>query len=100
RPRRMLTSGLEFAQEFTEIARELPNEVRRIMSQIKTGNARLNFRHEGLEPATNAFERSTNRLSFALVVGSLIISSSLIIPSKVPPLWGNVSVLGLVGYVL
>ena len=100
RPRRLITSALEFAQEVGETARELPNEVRRIISQIKTGNARVNFRHEGLEPATNAFERSTNRLSFALVVAALIISSSLIIRANVPPMWGDVSVLGLVGYLL
>ena len=100
RPRRVLTSALEFAQEVGEAARDLPNELRRIISQFKTGQTRLNFRHEGLEPATNAFERSTNRLSFALVVAALIISSSLIIHSKVPPLWGDVSVLGLAGYLL
>lgn len=100
RPRRIMTTALEFAQELGETARELPNELRRIVSQIKTGNARVNFRHEGLEPATNAFERSANRLSFALVVAALIISSSLIIHSKVPPMWGEVSVVGLAGYLL
>ena len=100
RPRRILAGALEFAQEVSEAARDLPNELRRIVSQIKTGQARVNFRHEGLEPATNAFERSTNRLSFALVVAALIISSSLIIHSKVPPLWGDVSVVGIVGYLL
>ena len=100
RPRRVITSALEFAQEVGDAARDLPNEVRRIISQVKTGQARVNFRHEGLEPATNAFERSTNRLSFALVVAALIISSSLIIHSKVPPMWGDVSVVGIVGYLL
>jgi len=74
--------------------------VRRIISQLKTGQTRVNFHHEGLEPATNALERSTNRLSFALVVAALIIGSSLIIHSKVPPLWGDVSVVGIVGYLL
>jgi ubiquinone biosynthesis protein len=100
KPRRVITSVLEFAQEVGEVARELPNEVRRIVSQIKTGNARVNFRHEGLEPAMNAFERATNRLSFALVVAALIISSSLIIRAKVPPMWGDVSLVGLAGYLL
>ena len=100
RPRRVITSALEFAQELSEAARELPNELRRIVSQIKTGQARINFRHEGLEPATNAFERSTNRLSFALVVAALIISSSLIIHSKVPPMLGGVSLIGIAGYLL
>ena len=100
RPKRVLTSLLEFGQELAETARELPNELRRIISQLKTGQTRVNFHHEGLEPATNAFERSTNRLSFALVVAALIISSSLIIRSKVPPMWGDVSVVGIVGYLL
>jgi len=100
RPKRVLGNLLEFGQELAETAREVPNELRRIISQIKTGQARVNFRHEGLEPATKAFERSTNRLSFALVVAALIISSSLIVHSKVPPLWGDVSVVGIVGYLL
>jgi ubiquinone biosynthesis protein len=100
KPRRMIGSAFEFAQEVSEAARELPNEVRRIISQIKTGQARVNFRHEGLEKPTNAFERSANRLSFALVVAALIISSSLIIRANVPPMWGDVSLLGLAGYLL
>lgn len=100
RPRRVLTTALEFAQEFGEAARELPSEVRRIVSQIKTGRARVNFHHEGLEPASQALERSTNRLSFAVVVAALIIGSSLIIHSGVPPFWGEASLPGLIGYVL
>ena len=100
RPRRVLISALEFAQELSETARELPHELRRIVFQIKSGQARLNFHHEGLEPASNALERSANRLAFAVVVASLIISSSLIVHSKVPPIWGDVSALGLLGYVL
>ncbi len=91
---------LEFGQELTETARELPGELRRVLAQIKSGNARVNFHHEGLEPASNAMERSANRLSFALVVGALIIGSSLIIHAQVPPLWAGVSALGLLGYVL
>jgi len=100
RPKRVFSDLLEFGQELAETARELPNEIRRIVSQLKTGQTRVNFHHEGLEPATNAFERSTNRLSFALVVAALIIASSLIIRAKVPPTWGEVSVVGIVGYLL
>ena len=70
------------------------------MSEHQTGTARVNFHHEGLEPAANALERSVNRLAFATVVAALIIGSSLMIHSQVPPMWGNVSVLGLIGYVL
>jgi ubiquinone biosynthesis protein len=100
RPRRVITGMMEFAQEFGEMARELPTELRRIVAQIKTGRARVNFHHEGLEPASQALERSTNRLSFAVVVAALIIGSSLIIRANVPPMWGEISVVGIVGYLL
>jgi ubiquinone biosynthesis protein len=96
----VVLGALEFAQELSEAARELPGEFRRIVSQVKTGRARVNFHHEGLEPASQALERSTNRLSFAVVVAALIIGSSLIIRSNVPPMWGDVSVVGIVGYLL
>jgi ubiquinone biosynthesis protein len=100
KPRRMVENLLEFGRDSAETIRDLPREVRRIMSIIRSGEARVNFHHEGLEPAMNAFERSTNRLSFAIVVGTLIISSSLIIRAEVPPIWNGVSVVGLLGYVL
>lgn len=100
RPKRVVASALAMAEEIGDAARELPGELRRIIAQIKSGRARVNFHHEGLEPAYNALERSANRLSFAMVVASLIIGSSLTIHSKVPPLWGDVSMLGLLGYCL
>ena len=100
RPARVAASTAEFAQELAETARELPGELRRIISQVKNGRARVNFHHEGLEPASQALERSTNRLSFAVVVAALIIGSSLIIHSEVPPKWGDVSLVGLAGYLL
>lgn len=100
RPRRVLLNALEFAQELGDAARDLPSELHRIISQIKSGRARVNFHHEGLEPASQALERSTNRLSFAVVVAALIIGSSLIIHSNVPPMWGGVSLVGLGGFLL
>jgi ubiquinone biosynthesis protein len=99
-PRRMAENAIEFARDAAETLRDLPREVRRILSLIKHGEARVNFHHEGLEPAMQTFERSTNRLSFAIVIGTVIIGSSLIIRAEVPPMWNGVSVIGLLGFVL
>jgi ubiquinone biosynthesis protein len=99
-PRRLTIELMEFGHELAEMARELPSELRRIMTQIKSGKVEVHFRHEGLEPLSNAVERSANRLSFALVVAALIIGSSLMSRSMVPPLWGGVSIWGLVGYLM
>jgi len=100
-PKRLMRHWLEFGGEAAGLARELPLEIRRLMAQIKEGRARFHVHHEGLEGLLNTLERVVNRLAFALVLASLIVSSSVIIHARVPPLWGHdVSVIGVVGYLL
>jgi len=101
-PRRLLRHWLEFGGEAAGLARELPLEIRRLMAQIKEGRARFHVHHEGLEDLMNTLERIVNRLAFALVLASLIVSSAVILHARVPPLWGHqqVSAIGVVGYLL
>jgi ubiquinone biosynthesis protein len=101
RPRQLMRNWLEFGGEAAELARELPLEIRRLMAQIKEGRARFHVHHQGLEGLMNTLERIVNRLAFALVLASLIISSSVIVHARVPPLLANqVSAIGVVGYLL
>jgi len=67
---------------------------------VKEGRTRLMVHHHGLEPLLNTLERIINRLSFALVLSSLIIASSLIVHAKVPPMWHDMSVPGVLGYMV
>jgi ubiquinone biosynthesis protein len=90
----------EFSGEAAAVLREMPLEIRRIMALIKEGRTRLMVHHHGLEPLLNTLERIINRLSFALVLSSLIIASSLIVHAKVPPMWHDMSVPGVLGYMV
>ncbi|HTH50060.1 MAG TPA: AarF/ABC1/UbiB kinase family protein [Candidatus Limnocylindria bacterium] len=98
-PRRVLRELVTFGGETATFLREVPLEIRRLLAQIKGGKSKLTFHHDGLEPLNNTLERASNRLSFALVLASLLIASSLVIHAAVPPIWRGVSVLGLGGYV-
>jgi ubiquinone biosynthesis protein len=98
-PRRLLRQWTEVGGDALVFLRELPLELRRVLAQIRGGNMKVMFHHEGLEPLENTLERVSNRLAFALVLSALLVASSLIIHSRVPPLWHGVPVLGLVGYV-
>ena len=42
----------------------------------------------------------SNRLAFAIVLAALIVGSSLIVLSGIPPRWHNVPVIGLFGFLL
>jgi len=100
RPRRLLRQWLEFGGDAVELARELPLEIRRLLALIKEGRALFHVHHQGLEGLINTLERIINRLAFALVLSALIIGSSVVIHSRVPPLWNDVSVIGVAGYLM
>ncbi|HEY3860970.1 MAG TPA: AarF/ABC1/UbiB kinase family protein [Verrucomicrobiae bacterium] len=100
-PKRLLRHWVDFGNEAAGLARELPMEIRRLMALFKDGRARLHVNHLGLDNLLNTLERIVNRLAFALVLASLIISSSVIVHARVPPLLAHqVSVIGVVGYLL
>lgn len=97
-PARLLRDWQEFGMEAGEFVRELPLEIRRIISLIKEGRTKLMMHHRGLEPLLNTLERIINRLAFAMVLSSLIIASSVIVHARVPPIWHGMSVPGMLGY--
>jgi len=81
------------------LLRELPGEVREILRQIKAGKAKLDVEHQGLDYMLRTYDRISNRLAFAIVLASLVIGSSLIMDAHIPPLWNEVPLLGVVGFV-
>ena len=99
-PRRLGRQWLEFGEEVGVFLRDLPLETRRLMAQIKEGRARLQVHHQGLESLINTLERIVNRLAFALVLSALVIASAVIVHARVPPMWHDVSVIGILGYLL
>jgi ubiquinone biosynthesis protein len=99
-PRRFLRDWREFGGEAAEFLLELPLEIRRLMALVKEGRTLLRVHHHGLEPLMNTLERIVNRLAFALILSSLIIASSLIVHAKVPPMWHDMSVPGVLGYMV
>ncbi len=59
------------------------------------------LRHTGLEPATANLRRMVNRLALVLVVCTLVLASSLLVISGVPPLvWGGIPLIGVIGFLI
>jgi len=56
----------------------LPADLARIASLARAGRLRIEFEHRGLERMTSEIERSSNRISFSLVVAALVLASCLI----------------------
>ncbi len=99
-PKRIAGDMLEIGSELIQLGREIPGELRSILKQAREGKMKIEFGHSGLEPLINTHNRGTNRLVFAIVLAALIIGSSLVVLSGIPPRWHDIPLIGLAGFIL
>ena len=78
----------------------LPEQLERLMRKTVEGTLRIEFKHMGLDEASRTFRNSANRISMALIVGSIIVGSSLIVSAGKGTRFFGLPTLGLIGYVL
>lgn len=86
--------------ELLDLAKELPYVTRDIVRQIREGQLSIKYEHVGLDPMRRTLDRVANRMALAIVIAALIIGSSLLVNARVPPLVSDVSIIGIVGYVI
>jgi ubiquinone biosynthesis protein len=88
------------ADDVVALLRVLPPDTKEILSMIRKGKLTMCFEHRGLELLTDELDRSSNRISFAVVIAALVIGSSLIFQTGVGPTVFGYPVLGLGGFLL
>ena len=96
-PRAMAARMAGKAREAMDSAREIPIEVGAVMRKLRDDRLEVQFVHRNLEHFVTEMDRSSNRLSFAIVIGSLVVGASLVIQAGLGPTLYGYSVLGLVG---
>ena len=99
-PQELLKKSGVVLQECIELIEQLPNNLIDILHKVKEGKLKFNFEHQGLEILTNEIDRSSNRLSFSLIIAALIIGSSLILQQQIGPFVFGYSILGIIGYLI
>jgi ubiquinone biosynthesis protein len=99
-PKRIIGDMYDSGTDFLYLLKEIPGEVREILRQAKQGKVKMEFEHRGLEPMLSTHDRISNRLAFAIVLASLIIGSSLIVLSGIPPKWHEIPIIGLAGFLI
>lgn len=88
---------------FLEMLRRLqqiPENVQRILQRVEEEDIQINFHHTGTENLEETFNSSMNRLTAGIIVGSLIIGSSLVITTGVKPLLFGYPAIGILGFLV
>jgi ubiquinone biosynthesis protein len=84
--------------DIASLAGDMPREIRETMHLLNSGSLGIEFEHRGLEPVLRKFEEFVNRLVYALVLAALIIGSSIVVLSNIPPKLYGLPVIGLAGF--
>ena len=98
-PKRIYKEVLLYSSELLDILKIIPKDAYEIIKKIKTGTLKIEFEHQGLSKFIAEMDKSSNRISFSLVISALIIGSSLIIMANKGPLVYGFPVLGILGFV-
>lgn len=89
-PERLVKGAERNAIKWVGLAKKFPQDLRTIMYILKHGaKIKLDVDHKDLNQLTLELDRSSNRITFGLLIGGLVIASGLIAVANVPPImWG------------
>jgi ubiquinone biosynthesis protein len=79
---------------------DMPAELHRLVRRLEHDDFTVNFQHRGLEGLDDALKTAANRIALGVIIGSLIIGSSMIVTTGIEPLLFGYPALGIVGYLI
>jgi ubiquinone biosynthesis protein len=97
-PKNMRAQAGHIAYAYASLAKSLPHDIKEFLNRLNRNKFKIDLEHRGLEKLVTDLDRSSNRVSFAVVIGSLIVGSSLVMQINKGPMIFGFPLLGLLGY--
>ncbi len=101
RPQRLLQILQKLSGASVDFLEELPGDFRIVWNRLRRGQLNIPLQHKidpkGFEPLRSTLDNISNRLANAILTASVLICSSILILSGIPPKIWDVPVLGAVG---
>lgn len=100
KPREWLKEAYGTLADLSEMARAMPFQLSQIITKLNKGKLKIDFESLGLENLIYEIDRSSNRITFGMIIAALIIGSSIMVWSNVGFKIFGYSAIGIIGYVL
>jgi len=91
---------LRKSQEIAEILEMIPSEALAVLSKLKHGVIKVDIDDTDLRRLALDIDKSSNRLSYSLVLAALIISGAMMMHANVGPYYQGFSVPAMVLYII
>jgi ubiquinone biosynthesis protein len=86
------------AGDTLRFVRDFPGEARDLLSLLKAGKLRMEFELKDMETLNTTLKKVVTRLSAAVLLAAMIMGSSILVQSLIPPLVFGVPVIGILGF--
>jgi len=97
-PKKDIKGLLDTINDYRYLFKNIPFDLRYVIKKIKLGKLNIQFEHRGLDRLISELDRSSNRLSFSIIIAALLLGSSLIIRAEKGPVFFGLPAVGLAGY--
>jgi len=98
KPQRVAEDVSDLAARMLKFLHEFPKDLLDLAGLLRQHKLSLQLKHDGLEKVLATHDQISNRISFAIIIASLIVGSALIVISKTPPLFYGISLIGIIGF--
>ena len=99
KPKSLLRDLFTASVDLRDLLVVLPFELKRIVKKLGKGRLAFTFQHKGLDKLILELDRSSNRVSFALIIAAIIVGSSLIMRLETKYTLFGYPLVGILGYI-
>jgi len=100
-PIKVLKNARKAIRDAGEMVSSLPADMNSIISKFKSGRFQLRVQHEHLENLSHTIDKSSNRISFAMITAAILIASSMLVSQQGSVLnLISLQTLGVIGYIV
>lgn len=89
---------LATGRDYSSLLRHLPHDLREFIGRINRNKFKIDLEHRGLQKLITDLDRSTNRISFSLIISALVVGSSLVMQTDKGPIFFGFPLISLLGY--
>ncbi len=97
-PAALSREAMRTVQGYSALLKSLPRDLKEFIGRVNRNKFKIDLEHRGLERLIIDLDKSSNRISFSLLIASLIVGSSLIMQTERPPFLFGYPLLGFLGY--
>ncbi len=97
-PRRIVRNLRQGMRDLGELAGKLPEDLEALLSKFRHGTFQVRVHHEHLENLATTLDKSSNRISFSLIIAALLMGSSMLVSQPGTVFDVGLQTLGVLGY--